>query len=64
MTKITKEFLLNREELKALNEFVDKHEHSDLFFLDNEGASGIGQNTHIMCEKCCETEDITDYESW
>ena len=61
---MTKEFLLNRKELKDLNEFVSNHKHSDLFFLDNEGASGIGQNTYVTCEKCYEKKDITDYESW
>lgn len=57
-------FLFNRTELSRLNEFVEEHVHSSIFIVRESGASGVGQNLYVTCDKCQKEAEITDYTSW
>jgi hypothetical protein len=59
----TNEQYLSRKEFAAMQEFMDKHEHTNVFILEYVG-TGIGTATTIICGKCQAEENVTDYDDW
>lgn len=56
--------ILDRIELKNMNDFAKEHEHSNIFLLETSDESGIGTNIFITCDKCGMEGDLTNYEVW
>lgn len=62
-------FRLNEAEKKMAIEFMDEHkaEHGREctgFQVIFDWSSGIGVSAIIVCKKCGEAKDITDYSAW
>lgn len=58
------EYYLDRLEFAKIQEFMDKHKHSNVFILGYSGGSGIGINIYVTCGHCYEKLDATNYDSW
>ena len=57
------EFYLSRKEFAGMQKFMGEHEHTNIFILQYTG-TGIGVRTDIICGKCQEEQDVTDYDDW
>ena len=58
------EYCLSRKEFVAMQTFQEKHIHSNIFFLEFTAGTGLGMHTDIVCGKCFEKQDVTDYDDW
>lgn len=63
----------SRKELKAMDDFMNKHLHcsqkentksSQTGFIINVNWTGIGFATKITCNCCGESMNVTDYDMW
>lgn len=56
------EYYLSRKEFAAIGEFMQQHEHADMFYLRHE--PGFDTITYVICCECQADEDVTDYDEW
>lgn len=59
--------ILTKAEQESLVGFIAVHRQSCgdwIIVLESENSSGIGSTVNVICDKCQENADITDYESW
>lgn len=64
MKKDRTRIIIDSTELQDLMKFASDHKHSNVVILETSGGSGIGTNLYVICGKCLEERDITDYGSW